>query len=490
MKHNSILNYVPEILTINRKDNLKFVYVNQAFNQKLGYERDEAIGRSLTEIIHPDDKRALSKYNRLLSGNSGNLQLRLRGKSGEYKLYELCSQQIVDKAGGNLVLCIYRDLTFIKENELRLVTERDRYRSIIEDQTDFVIRYLPDGSITYINQACCDYFGLKREEVIGHKFIPVISESDRKLVEEYQSLLSKDNPITTYQIRVVMPDGRICWQQWTDKLVFDQEGNLMELQSVGTDITERRMAEDALRKTNQETELKLQEQTIELERAYKKLKEEMAARKRLEGELITSYQKLKSTLDGTVNALLAASEKRDPYTAGHQRRVAQLACIIARKMGFSEERVEELRLAGLLHDIGKIYIPGEILTKSGEINSWELGIIRTHPRVGYDIVKPIPFVGNVADIILQHHERMDGSGYPNGLKGDEIIIAARIIAVADVVEAMASHRPYRAAHTFQEALLEIARNRDTLYDSKVVDVCLRLFKDKAFEYVVWPGNAR
>lgn len=192
-------------------------------------------------------------------------------------------------------------------------------------------------------------------------------------------------------------------------------------------------------------------------------------------ELRASFVKLQRIMEETVNALVSATEKRDPYTAGHQQRVAHLAGAIAREMGLSEEQIEGIRVAGALHDIGKIYVPAEILNKPGRLAEIEFTIIKTHPQVSYDIIKEIEFPWPVAQTVLQHHERMNGSGYPQGLTGEDIALEARILAVADVVEAMASHRPYRPILGLDEALDEISQNKDSFYDPQVVDACLALF---------------
>jgi PAS domain S-box-containing protein/putative nucleotidyltransferase with HDIG domain len=196
-----------------------------------------------------------------------------------------------------------------------------------------------------------------------------------------------------------------------------------------------------------------------------------------ERALEQSVERLKATLQETVNALVAASEKRDPYTAGHQQRVAELACAIAAKAGFCEDECEGLRVGALLHDLGKIYVPAEILSKPSRLTDMEMGIMKTHPEVGYDIVKTIPFPWPVGRMVLEHHERLDGSGYPGGLGASEIVREARIIAVADVVEAMSSHRPYRAALGVERALGEIKRNRGVLYEPEFVDICTELFRE-------------
>jgi PAS domain S-box-containing protein/putative nucleotidyltransferase with HDIG domain len=200
--------------------------------------------------------------------------------------------------------------------------------------------------------------------------------------------------------------------------------------------------------------------------------------KRSEEELQKSYHKLRETLIATVNSLASTVEMRDPYTAGHQRRVTILACAIAEEMGLTEEQFDGLRLAGLVHDIGKFNVPVEILNKPGRITETEFNIIKTHPLAGYNLLKEIEFPWPVAQIVLQHHERLDGTGYPQGLKNGGIMLEAKILAVADVVEAMASHRPYRPALGIGVALEEIKKNKGTYYDPAVVDVCTRLFTDK------------
>jgi putative nucleotidyltransferase with HDIG domain len=210
--------------------------------------------------------------------------------------------------------------------------------------------------------------------------------------------------------------------------------------------------------------------------------EDITERKRAQEELQKSYVQLRRTLEGTVNVLVSAIEMRDPYTAGHQRRVTHLACAIAREMGLPKERIEGLRMAGLIHDIGKISVPAEVLSKPGPLNDLEYGLIKNHPQVGHDVLKGIDFPWPVAQIVLQHHERMDGSGYPQGLSGKEIILEARILAVADVVEAMVSHRPYRLPRGLDKALEEILQNRGVLYDAEVVDICLKLFTEKGFKF--------
>jgi putative nucleotidyltransferase with HDIG domain len=202
---------------------------------------------------------------------------------------------------------------------------------------------------------------------------------------------------------------------------------------------------------------------------------------RLEKELETSLASMKKVLGETVEAIAYMSEMRDPYTAGHQRRVAKLASAVAREMGMAEEQVEGIRVSGFLHDVGKIVVPAEILSKPGRINEAELSLIRTHSSVGYEILKLLEFPWPVAKAVLQHHERRDGSGYPGGLTAEVLTVEAEILAVSDVVESMASRRPYREALGIDKALEEISEKKGTLYNPQVVDACLRLFRDKGFQ---------
>lgn len=205
-------------------------------------------------------------------------------------------------------------------------------------------------------------------------------------------------------------------------------------------------------------------------------------RKRVDAQMQQTIERLKKTTTGIIFTIAKILELRDPYTAGHQQRVARLACAIGRKMGMEEEEVDGIFMAALIHDIGKIYVPAEILNRPAKLNETEMDLVKTHPNIGYDIVKDIDFSQPIDRIVVQHHERIDGSGYPNGIQGDEIILPARILAVADVVEAMASHRPYRPAHSLEETLGEIDRCRDRLYDGRVVDACMKVFRADNFKF--------
>jgi len=180
-------------------------------------------------------------------------------------------------------------------------------------------------------------------------------------------------------------------------------------------------------------------------------------------------------MEALIQVLESTIAARDPYTVGHQRQVSQIACNIGQEMGLSEDRLQDLRIASTLHDLGKVAIPADLLAKPGKLTTLEFALIKTHPQVAYNILKPITLPGNTAKIILQHHERLNGSGYPQGLKGVEILLEARILCVADVMEAMCHDRPYRASLTMADSLEELTRNKGILYDVAVVETCLKLY---------------
>jgi putative two-component system response regulator len=214
------------------------------------------------------------------------------------------------------------------------------------------------------------------------------------------------------------------------------------------------------------------------------LRKEINTRKKAEADLVLSMNRLRKTIDGVVEAIVMAVEIRDRYTAGHQKRVAGLAEAIAREMGMDSDVVDGISVAGKIHDLGKLAVPAEILAKPTILSDTEFDIIKTHAQYGYDILKNVEFLWPVAEIVYQHHERIDGSGYPRGLGGDEILLEAKIISVSDVVEAMASHRPYRPSLGLDFALEEIEKNNGKLYDKEVADVCVSLLRSGKYELEV------
>lgn len=205
---------------------------------------------------------------------------------------------------------------------------------------------------------------------------------------------------------------------------------------------------------------------------------------RTQKKLAESKAELSYLLTQTLEVVIHALEKRDPYTAGHQRRVATLSNMIGQEMGLSSEKIKGITYAAMVHDIGKIYVPTQILNSPAVLTKLEMDFIRTHPDVGFEIIKDVHYPWPIADIILQHHERLDGSGYPKKLKGDEIILDTRIVTVADIVDAMMTFRPYRPAFTIEKTVSELELGRGTQYDKTVIDVCIRLLREKGYEKIV------
>ena len=304
------------------------------------------------------------------------------------------------------------------------------------------------GIITFINPAVIDITGYEPEELVGYNFHDVLH-----LTPPNESLHSrKECPI-----HLTIESGET--NSVINEVYRRKDGTTFPVEYESTPIWEKG-------------------EIIGAVIAFR----DITQRQRSEEKVKRSLEMLSKALRGTVDALSVTAETRDPYTAGHQRRVAQLACAIAQRMGFDQESIEGIRVAALLHDLGKIYVPAEFLSKPGILTDIERNLLKTHPQVGYEILKNIDFSWPVAEIVLQHHEKMDGSGYPQGLSGEEILLEARILCVADTTEAMASHRPYRASLGMKKALKEISLHKGTLYDSDAVNICLQLFSEKTFNF--------
>jgi putative nucleotidyltransferase with HDIG domain len=270
---------------------------------------------------------------------------------------------------------------------------------------------------------------------------------------------------------------------YSDKLLYLQKPFYrQEILQFSTALSIKWQAERQLLVLHSELESLVEKRTAELVESNKLLKIEIENRARVQEELEQSFQNLKKVMDSTIQAIAMTVEKRDPYTSGHQMRVAALTRAIAEALELPIEQVEGAYMAASIHDIGKISLPAEILTKPIQLTEIEISLIQAHSQAGYDILKGIEFPWPIANIIIQHHERMDGSGYPGGLAGDSILLEARIIGVADVVETMSSHRPYRPSMGLEKALAEITQNRGMLYDPDVVTACLDIFNKKSFEF--------
>lgn len=352
----------------------------------------------------------------------------------ENHIYKLPSGEIV---------AVYDDITERKQAEENIKNAKDELQIIMDSVPAIIFYKDTEGKIIRTNKTNADIFGIPVKDMIGkttEELFP--KEQAKKMRKDDQEVIisgkAKKNIIESFST----PDG-IRWQT-IDKIPHkDKEGKVTGVIGLAKDITVQRKSEQKLK---------------------------------------TTYQRLKKTMDATIDTMSKIIEAKDPYTSGHQHRVCQLAVPLARELGLSEGKVEGIRIASLIHDIGKIGLPTEILSKPTTLADIEFNLIKGHSQIGYDILKSIDFAYPIAQIVLQHHERLNGSGYPSKLKGDKILLEAKIIGIADVVEAMSSFRPYRPALGVDAALEEIIQNRGTLYDIKVVDACLKLFKEKEFKF--------
>ena len=422
-----------------------FAYVNRALAKSFGYSVEELVGRlGPLDLTHPDDRpRVVENIRKRLEGEIGAIHYTFRGlrKDGRTifcKAFGSC----ISYKGKPAVIGTLVDITERVQTEEALRQSEQRYRALVEAAPDVIFTLSMDGTITSLNPAFERLTGWSRSEWLGKHFSSLVHPEDLPAAKDlFQRALRTRKPLT-YELRILTKSGHYLVGEFTStpQLV---EGEVVGILGIARDITDRKQMEEELRQ---------------------------------------SFEKLHMVLQETVHALAAAIESRDPYTAGHQRRVAQLACAIAKELDLSSDQIRAIQMAADVHDIGKVSVPAEILSKPGQLTEPEFDLIKTHPQVAYDILKQIDFPWPIAEIVLQHHERLDGSGYPNGLKGTDILLEARILAVADVVEAMSSHRPYRPAFSVEKALEEISKNRGTLYDSQVVDACLRLFREKKFKF--------
>jgi len=334
---------------------------------------------------------------------------------------------------------IHRERKRAKEE---LEESEKRYRNLIESTYDLIQSVSPDGRFLFVNRAWQETLGYTEAELPGINLWKIIHPQSLSHCQEMFSQIIKGKSIKNTQATFVAKDGNPI-QVEGNAIGRYVDGKLIATYGFFRDITKRKQAE---------------------------------------GKLKQSYKKLRKMLKDIVQSVALTVEIRDPYTAGHQHRVSQLTSAIARQMNLFPDQVEGIYMATILHDIGKISVPAEILSKPGRLTEIEMNILRTHPEVGYNILKKVDFPWPLAEIVLQHHEKINGSGYPRGLKGDEILLEAKIICVADVVEAMSSHRPYRPALGIDKALEEISKNKGILYDPEVVDACLKIFKEKGFKF--------
>ncbi|MBN2437672.1 MAG: PAS domain S-box protein [Deltaproteobacteria bacterium] len=328
-----------------------------------------------------------------------------------------------------------------KNAEEALRESEELYTRLVDAIPDIIVRTDLDGQILFVNDHALRISDYGREEIEGQNMLAFISPEDRERAIQ-TSLLLMESRTGPREYNLLMKDGRKIPFEVNGDVLRNEDGTPFGIVNVCRDISER---------------------------------------KRVEEELQRTLESLRNAVGATIQVMVSAVEARDPYTAGHQIRSADLARAIATEMGLSQNRIDGIRMAGSIHDIGKLSIPAEILSKPTMLTELEFSLIKEHSRKGYEMLKDVESPWPLAQIVYQHHERMDGSGYPEKLKGDEILMEARIMAVADVVESTASHRPYRPALGAEAALEEIERNKGILYDGAVTDACLRLFREKGYQ---------
>jgi PAS domain S-box-containing protein len=426
----------------------KITHTNPAAEKMLGYSTKDSIGNKLSDIgimINMDDFQVIMQ-NLNKNGIINYTDVSIKTKSGQYIDTDL---YLVDKT--KLVQCNIRDISKRKEIESQkkaalesLRESEERYKALFDRSLDFVYSIDFEGCFIDANAAALNRFGYTSEEIHSLNFTSLLSEDQLPLaVKVIREIRETGIQMNLLEFRLRCKGGTHIYVETHGSAVMSN-GIPVAIQAIARDITERKLAEAKLQQT---------------------------------------LYSLKNAVGATIQVMVSAVEMKDPYTAGHQLRTADLACAIATEMGLAQEKIDGIHMAASIHDIGKLSIPAEILSKPTKLTNIEFSLIKEHVRSGYEMLKDVQSPWLLAQIVYQHHERMDGSGYPRNLKGDEIIMDARIMAVADVVEAMASHRPYRPALGIDATLEEIEKNRGILYDASVADACLRLFREKGYNLI-------
>ena len=429
---------------------------NNRLCEMLGYGREELLGQSARILYLTEEDYEFvgrEKYAQLAAKGTGAVETRWVRKDGAILDILLRSSWLEPSNPESDVTFTALDITDRKRAESRLRRSETRYRLLTENIRDIVWTMNLDLKIDYISPSITTQLGYTPEEFMALPWNEILSpRSFDKVMDLYRegSKLIRDyaqedlNRSLSMNVEHIHKNGSSVWFEITLTLIRGTEEPVAGILGLSRNIDEQMKAEEA--------------------------KQE-------------SMRNLRKSLGATIQAMAVTVETRDPYTAGHQRRVADLARSIAVEMRLSRDQIDGIRMAATIHDLGKISVPVELLTKPTRLTKIEFDLIKTHAQSGYDILKDIDFPWPIARMVLEHHERVDGSGYPNGLTRDQILIESRILSVADVIEAMASHRPYRPGRGIQAALDEIATNRDILYDADAVDACLRLFTEKGYRLV-------
>ena len=417
-------------------------YVSPSVERVLGYKPEEIIGKHF-QVLFPENmiKKVERVYNTLIQGKEiEEVNFEVLRKDRRKAIIEVNGSPIIkdDKIVG--VQIHSRDITLRKLEEEMIEKEKNKLQKYI-DIAGIILKIVDkDGKVSLINNRGCEVLEYTKEEILGKNWID--NFVPERLKNKMNDILMKlkSNQTVAYEYfehPILTKSGEEKIISWSNTILKDERDEFQGILSSGEDVT---------------------------------------IKSRVERELQENYQKLQQIMEDTVYTMAKVVEKKDPYSAGHQKRVSQIATAIAKEMKLPKNKIEGLRVASLVHDIGKIGMPIEILSKPSGLTELGYDLMTEHPMTGYNILKEIDFPWPVAEIVLQHHEKINGSGYPNGLKGDNILIEARILCVADVIEAMSSYRAYRSSHTIKEVLKELNRNKGTLYDPMVVDACKELFK--------------
>lgn len=432
----SIVKHSIEVVSLTDPEG-NMVFLNETGCRMLGIEPARMTGKSIMDII-PGELQPMFRtqvMSILNKGGSweGDLQYRNQKTGKLFDVYTM-AYAIKNPASGapRYFASVSLDITERKVME-------ENYRSIFDNAREGIFRTTPEGRFVLANRAMARILGYNSPEALIDGVTDIPGQLYMNPEERSQTLefLEREGYVKNAEVQWKRKDGATIWVHRTMRAVRDEKGKILYLEGLVTDITDRKKSVDQLRKA----------------------------------------------LVDTIQAIASIVESRDPYTAGHQRRVADLAAAIAAEMGLSVELIEGLRMAGVIHDIGKVSVPSDILNMPRKLTDIEFSLIKTHAKSGYEMVKDIEFPWPIARMILEHHERINGSGYPNGLTGDRLLLESRILAVADVVEAMATHRPYRAALSLDVAMDEITKNRGVIYDPDAVDACLRLFREKGYKII-------
>jgi urea ABC transporter urea binding protein len=445
-RYRSIVEHSNEIFYVVGPD-AEIIFVTPQAKNMLGYEPEEMTKMKWTDLItdNPINEEASEITQRAFkTGIRPKLfPIEFYKKNGNRVLLEIDESPVKDDKGKVIALSgAARDITERSKAAEKLRVSEHRYHDLIDGTFDMIQSVTPDGRFAFVNNAWLNTLGYTKEEVpklhinqvIHHECLQNCSEIFKRTISG-ESIDDVEATFITKDNRPIQVEGHVTPRYSGDTIIATQ--------GFFRDVTERKQAEEEVKK---------------------------------------SQDRLQKAMQNIVRVTAATVETRDPYTAGHQQRVTDLALAIAHELGISGEQIQEISMASIVHDIGKIYVPSEILSKPGRLSEAEFNIIKEHPQAGYDIFKNIELPWPIAEIILQHHEKLDGSGYPRGLKGEDILLSAKIITVADVVEAMSAHRPYRPALGISKALDEISQKKGILYDSKVVDACLRLFAEGRFKF--------